>query len=825
MFSDLIRSFRNARATVLLVAALSIATAIGAAPPPDYYQTINSQTGTALQDELQAIISGFRGYPVVVKSYTAIRDILLNDVDSVGGGNVRLVYTSEIRSASQWGSTINREHCWPQSLGVGSGPSNSDMHHVYLCDSSLNSSRGNDLYGNVNIGSATVYYPALGVNDRSYSVGSTFQVSNNWKGNMARAILYMDTRYSHLSLISTGETLGTNQFGFRDILIQWHNEDPVDANEMTRNDRVFAYQNNRNPYIDNPAWVGLVYGGAASGAPTLTAFDRTPTSPTSAQSVTVSVDATDPDGISSVTLKWRLGTSGGFTNVAMTPSGATYSGVIPAQAADSVVQYYVEAVDTLTTTAFAPSLGQFGPASYSVVGENPVVASLVTNPVTITEVDTVHLRVNADDNGGLGGLTVNAFWRIGSGSFTSIPMSILSGSTWQTNTPIPAQPEGITVQYYVTATDASLNATSSPAGGAASPAAYTVEGTQTYIVATQANALGKLLITEAVHRITPDASQEYVEIYNNSNQGFIIDNLMINDNGPSDVTTDTNEGYVKFPSGTTIEPYGIIVCLIRSEVTQAFVDSIPLTSNVNGSPVKVYSTQGSLTFNGNPVVPLTVGTGGAPQLTNAENVVLAEIVGAEEDYFAADVIDGVGWAASADAVVWGPTVVTTLSTDHVAIGAGDGVTRTAAIDTDTKNDWGVIAASGPYNPGAVAGAFELPDADIALDNTVLALTEGGSNVTLNVHLDTNPGRTVTVSVVANGGSASADKFVVVSGSVLAFTTGNFATDQQVVFRKDIDTDAVNDTATFQLVGTGVVTRTVTLNETDTTSSVTEWSLF
>jgi len=830
MKQSIFGSFRSLRASLLLTAALAIATIAGAAPPADYYQTITGQTGTALKDELQAIVSGFRGYPVVVKSYTAIRDILLNDVDSVGGGNVRLIYTSEIRSASQWGSTINREHTWPQSFGVGSGPSNSDMHHVFLCDSALNSSRGNDFYGNVNIGSATVYYPALGVNDRSYSVGETFQVSNNWKGNVARGLLYMDTRYSHLSLISTGETPGTNQFGYRDILIQWHNEDPVDAAEQLRNDRVFAYQNNRNPYIDNPSWVGLVYGGVASGAPTLTAFDRSPTSPTAVQSVTVTVNATDPDGMGAVTLRWRLGTAGGFNSVSMTPAGPVYTGVIPAQAADTVVQYYVEAADTLTNTAFAPTLGSLSPASYTVIGEFPVVSNLVTNPISITEFDAVHLRVDATDNGGLGGLTLNAFWRIGSGSYNSIPMSVFSGNTWQTNTPIPAQLEGITVQYYVTATDTGANATSFPAGGASTPSAYTVEGTQTYIVATQANALGKLLITEGAHRVGGVATNEFVEIFNNSNQGFILDNLMISDNGP----VDTGEGYVKFPAGTTIEPYGIIVCLVRDEVTQVFVDSIPLTSNVNGAPVKVFATTGSLTFNGNPVVPLTSGTGGAPQLSNNEGIVIAAINmgdGSEGSYTAADVIDGVGWEPDAagnstDMIVWGPTVTTTLASDAVNIGpAGDGATRIAAIDTDVNSDWAVLAAGGPYNPGAVAAAFELPDVDIALDNSVLALIEGGANVTLNVHLDANPGRTVSISVVPSGGTANADKFVVVSGGVLAFTTGNFANDQQVVFRKDIDTDAVNDTATFQLVGTGVVTSAVTLNETDTTSSVSDWTIY
>lgn len=824
---DFLSGFHRLKSAVLGLVFAAVAGSVPAPPPANYYQTINVQTGSALKAELRAIISGQRGYPVVVKSYDQIRDILLNDVDSVGSNNVKLFYTSEIRSASQWGTSINREHLWPQSYGVGSGPSNSDMHHVHLCDSGLNSSRGNDLFGNVNIGSATVYYPANAVNDRSYSVGSTFQVSNNRKGDAARAILYMDTRYSHLSLISTGQSLGSNQFGYLDQLLQWHNEDPVDAWETNRNDRVFFYQNNRNPYIDHPEWVALVYGGASSSAPSLSNFARVPDTPSSIQSVTVSVDATDPDGIASATLNYRIGTSGGFTPVSMTPSGATYSGVIPMQPADTLVQYYVQVNDTLANAAYAPLSGPSGPASYTVIGEFPVMGFLQTSPSGPTTVDAVHIRVNADDNGGVGALTTTAFWRVGAtGSFTSIPMSITSGTTWQTNTPIPAQAEGVTVQYYVTSTDAGARTTTLPATAPGSPAAYTVEGEVPYIQATVANAVGKLMFSEACHRLSGQALQEMVEIVNYSNQGFILDNLMINDNGAGG---DINEGYVKFPTGTTIEPYGIIVVLIRAEVPQSFVDTIPVTSNINGAPVKVFAVNGALTFNGNPVVAMTTGTGGAPQLSNGESIVLAQINlsdSSEEAFVLGDVIDGVGWGdSSPDSTSWGPTVSTTLAADNVAIGTGDGVSRNGPVDTDTKADWTAIAAGGPYTPGAVPVAFEIPDLDLVLTTNNLTLVEGGAAQSVGVHLASAPTGTVNVTVARTGGSTYATSFVINSGELLTFTPGNFSTNQFVTFAKQNDPDAVNDTATFQLFGTGVHTATVTLNETDTVSGVEDWSSY
>jgi hypothetical protein len=44
--------------------------------------------------------------------------------------------------------------------------------------------------------------------------------------------------------------------GPTDILYQWHLDDPADATEISRNDKIALQQGNRNPYIDYP---GLVY--------------------------------------------------------------------------------------------------------------------------------------------------------------------------------------------------------------------------------------------------------------------------------------------------------------------------------------------------------------------------------------------------------------------------------------------------------------------------------------------------------------------------------------------------------------------------------------
>ena len=47
--------------------------------------------------------------------------------------------------------------------------------------------------------------------------------------------------------------------GALSVLLQWHAEDPVDEAERLRNEAVYSYQGNRNPFIDHPAWVDCIY--------------------------------------------------------------------------------------------------------------------------------------------------------------------------------------------------------------------------------------------------------------------------------------------------------------------------------------------------------------------------------------------------------------------------------------------------------------------------------------------------------------------------------------------------------------------------------------
>jgi hypothetical protein len=92
------------------------------------------------------------------------------------------------------------------------------------------------------------------------------------KGDIARAMFYMVVRYTgdvgdepalYLTDATSAITSTTNLMGRLSTLLHWSYADRVDAPERLRNERVYAYQQNRNPFVDHPEWV------SASFVPTL----------------------------------------------------------------------------------------------------------------------------------------------------------------------------------------------------------------------------------------------------------------------------------------------------------------------------------------------------------------------------------------------------------------------------------------------------------------------------------------------------------------------------------------------------------------------------
>ncbi len=190
------------------------------------------------------------------------------------------------------GNGWNKEHSFPNSWfsatsSTGNFPG-ADLFHLYPTDMDVNSLRGNYPYGKVATASTTTANGSkLGTSSISFPgySGPVFEPIDAFKGDLARSTLYMVTRYqseqpSWENLQSTGDVVmdGTTwpsiEPSYLQMLLNWHNADPVSAKELKRNNDVFGFQHNRNPFIDHPEYVNLIWGGACFAVPVnLTEFN------------------------------------------------------------------------------------------------------------------------------------------------------------------------------------------------------------------------------------------------------------------------------------------------------------------------------------------------------------------------------------------------------------------------------------------------------------------------------------------------------------------------------------------------------------------------
>lgn len=167
------------------------------------------------------------------------------DADPTNPNNVILVYLgTSISGVWDFGDTWNREHVWPQSLlGVSADNdivnSASDLQNLKPSNPAENSSRGNKFYGNT-------------------ETSQTYAPRDEVKGDVARILFYMDIMYSELSLIYANDG-DVYEMGNLEVLLAWHELDPVDDFEMNRNNLIEGYQGNRNPFIDHPEFVDKIY--------------------------------------------------------------------------------------------------------------------------------------------------------------------------------------------------------------------------------------------------------------------------------------------------------------------------------------------------------------------------------------------------------------------------------------------------------------------------------------------------------------------------------------------------------------------------------------
>ncbi|MDT0294966.1 endonuclease [Mesonia ostreae] len=237
--------------------------------PSGYYEDIDGLSSSDLTNALQGIIA--EEGVVRAQTYADVIDILKKaDQNPENSNEVWLVYLEISRSKLDFQTTSNnfgtwnREHTYPRSRAgyfsieeddFADGKDifwnttadslrhgNSDAHALRAVDGPENSSRNNQHYG-------------------QYTGPQNTQGS--FKGDVARSVLYMAIRYNGLEIVNGFPENGSGELGDLATLLDWHRNDPPDDYEMNRNNIVYEWQKNRNPFIDYPELVEYIWGNQA----------------------------------------------------------------------------------------------------------------------------------------------------------------------------------------------------------------------------------------------------------------------------------------------------------------------------------------------------------------------------------------------------------------------------------------------------------------------------------------------------------------------------------------------------------------------------------
>ena len=238
--------------------------------PTGYYSTLEGKSGLTLRQAIRDIIANPNSVRVqnYGDAYTVLKDADQNPENS---GQVWMIYDEQPISKIDYqtdNSIIgkwNREHIYCQSrLGIPSTfipngipdgintwrlttgsadieASHDDMHHLRAVGGQENSTRNNRNYG-------------VDYNGPTGNLGS-------WRGDVARAVFFMAIRYNSLNVVNGDPASSpTGYIGDLATLLSWNAADPADDFEMNRNNVIYNWQMNRNPFVDYPTLVNYVFG-------------------------------------------------------------------------------------------------------------------------------------------------------------------------------------------------------------------------------------------------------------------------------------------------------------------------------------------------------------------------------------------------------------------------------------------------------------------------------------------------------------------------------------------------------------------------------------
>lgn len=264
---------------IWLILLITLTTSVHSADLEPYYSQLHSLSGYELKTELKQILKQThhdRGYSALFNIY--FKSDVDNSYDNDGSimdmysenpnGRDPYVYSGQKDKCGQYrheSDCFNREHIFPQGTFHKHYPMRSDFFHIYPTDGKVNNHRGNLPFGEVTDAHWTSRNGSkVGTNTFGKYRGQVFEPIDEFKGDIARALLYFATRYEdrvtswhHPMLNGTNDQVYCNWF--IKLLLKWHNQDPVSRHEIQRNQAGYEFQGNRNPYIDHPEWVEKIW--------------------------------------------------------------------------------------------------------------------------------------------------------------------------------------------------------------------------------------------------------------------------------------------------------------------------------------------------------------------------------------------------------------------------------------------------------------------------------------------------------------------------------------------------------------------------------------
>ncbi|MBL8618617.1 MAG: lamin tail domain-containing protein [Deltaproteobacteria bacterium] len=150
---------------------------------------------------------------------------------------------------------------------------------------------------------------------------------------------------------------------------------------------------------------------AGALGPTLVGLRADAAVPAPGEPVTITVQADDPDGISSLAVRWRFDGATTFSSTDMDESApGIYTATLPGQAAGALVQLYVEAEDASGAISAAPAAGAESRALIQWAEAASGAGALPTLRLLMTAADSAYFHdpVNLMSNEGVGATVVYA---------------------------------------------------------------------------------------------------------------------------------------------------------------------------------------------------------------------------------------------------------------------------------------------------------------------------------------------------------------------------------------------------------------------------------